>query len=89
MTKYLAVDKQIQHVITLPANLQSSFNPVQLGNLEEFSGLELAEKTLLVHGLGRAMLEFIENVAFEELLIRDANFDWLSGWTVLEVPNSG
>ena len=89
MTMYLAVDKQIQHVITLPANLQSCFNPIQLGNLEKLSGLELAKKALLVHRLGRTVLEFIEDIALEKLLVRNANFDWLSGWAMLEVPNSG
>jgi len=35
------------------------------------------------------MLEFIEDVALEEFLVRNANFDWLSGWAMLEVPNIG
>ena len=89
MTMYLAMDKQIQHIITLPANLQPCFNPIQLGDLEKLSGLELAKKALLVHGLGRTMLEFIEDIALEELLVRNANLDWLPGWAMLEVPNSG
>lgn len=87
MTMYLAVDKQIQHIIALPANLQSCFNPIQLGDLEKLSCLELAKKALLVHGLGRTMLDLIEDIALEELLVRNANFDWLSGWAMLEVPN--
>jgi hypothetical protein len=35
------------------------------------------------------MLEFIEDVALEELLIRNANFDWLPRWTMLEIPSPG
>ena len=39
----LAVDEQVQHVVALPADLQTSLDPVQLRRLEEFRRLELAE----------------------------------------------
>ena len=38
------MDKQIEHVVALPADLQPHFNPVQLGRLKEFCGLEGAEQ---------------------------------------------
>ena len=44
VVEVLAVDKQIKHVVALPANLQTHFNPVQLGGLKELGGLEGAEQ---------------------------------------------
>lgn len=46
----LPVDKQIQHIVSLPANLQSSLDPIQPRRLEEFGTLQLPEKVLFGHG---------------------------------------
>lgn len=43
VVEILTVDKQIEHVVALSANLQPHLNPVQLGGLEELGGLEGAE----------------------------------------------
>lgn len=44
VVEVLAVDKQIEHVVALSANLQTHFHPVQLGGLKELGGLEGAEQ---------------------------------------------
>lgn len=44
VVEVLAVDKQIEHVVALPTNLQAHFHPVQLGGLKELGGLERAEE---------------------------------------------
>jgi hypothetical protein len=46
----LPVDKQIQHVVSLSANLQSGLDPIQPRRLEEFCTLQLPEKVLFGHG---------------------------------------
>lgn len=38
------MDQQVEHVVTLSANLQAHFHPVQLGGLKELGGLEGAEQ---------------------------------------------
>jgi hypothetical protein len=47
----LPVDKQVQHIVSLPANLQSSLDPIQPRRLEKFGSLQLPEKVLFGHGL--------------------------------------
>ena len=44
VVEVLSVDKQIEHVVTLSANLQAHLHPVQLGGLKELGGLEGAEQ---------------------------------------------
>lgn len=44
VVEVLTVDKQIEHVVALPANLQTHFHPVQLGRLKELCSLERAEQ---------------------------------------------
>lgn len=38
------MDKQIEHVVTLPADLQANLHPVKLGGLKELGGLEGTEE---------------------------------------------
>lgn len=44
VVEVLTVDKQIEHVVALSANLQPHLHPVQLCGLEELGGLEGAEQ---------------------------------------------
>lgn len=44
VVEVLTVDKQIEHVVALSANLQAHLHPVQLGGLKELGGLEGAEQ---------------------------------------------
>ena len=49
VVQVLAVNEKVEHVITLPANLQTGFNPIQSRGLEELRGLQLSEQVLLRH----------------------------------------
>lgn len=44
VVEILSVNEQVEHVVALPAHLQSDLHPVQLSGLEEFGGLEGAEE---------------------------------------------
>ena len=48
---YLAVNQQVEHVVTLPANLQTSLDPIQMHCLEKFSCIQLTEEVLPRHSL--------------------------------------
>ena len=43
VVQILTMNQQVQHVITLTANLQTDFNPVQCCGLKEFRRLERTE----------------------------------------------
>lgn len=49
VVEILTVNQQIEHVVALPANLQTHFHPVQLGGLKELGGLEGAEQIPVRH----------------------------------------
>jgi len=62
---YLAVNQQVeQHVVTLPANLQTSLDPIQMCCLEKFSRIQLMEEVLPCHSLLQAGLELVQNEEF-------------------------
>lgn len=44
IVEVLAMNEQIEHVVTLPADLQPHLHPVQLGGLEELCCLKGAEQ---------------------------------------------
>jgi hypothetical protein len=50
MNTNLPVDEEVQHIVSLPANLQPSLDPVQPRRLEKFRSLQLSEKVLFGHG---------------------------------------
>ena len=66
--------------------MQAGLNPIQLRHLEELRSLQLTEQILLRHRFLRMGLQLIENEAFEQLLIRHANFHWLIRLAILHVP---
>ena len=80
------MNKQVQHVVALPANLQTSLDPIELGRLEKLGRLELAEQVALAHGLLLALSQLVQDEALEELLVRHANLDGQAGRALLEVP---
>jgi len=61
---YLAVNQQVEHVVTLPANLQTSLDPIQMRCLEKFSHIQLMEEVLPCHSLLRMGLELVQNGEF-------------------------
>mmetsp|Transcript_34164 Transcript_34164/g.96254 ORF Transcript_34164/g.96254 Transcript_34164/m.96254 type:complete len:297 (-) Transcript_34164:851-1741(-) len=86
VVEVLAVDKQVQHVVTLATDLESRFDPVDLRGLEELGGLERLEEVPLLHGLGRAVLQGVEHVGLEQFLVADAHLHRLVGGAMLPVP---
>lgn len=44
IVEVLSVNQQVQHVVALPADLETDFYPIQLCGLEEFGGFERAEQ---------------------------------------------
>jgi len=44
VVKVLSVNQEVQHVVSLTANLQASFHPIQGGGLKEFCSLERTEE---------------------------------------------
>jgi len=48
----LSVDQEIEHVVTLSTDLKTSFDPVEIGLLEEFGVLQRSEQVSLDHCLG-------------------------------------
>jgi len=61
---YLAVNQQVEHVVTLPANLQTSLDPIQTHCLEKFSRIQLTEEVLPRHSLLQMGLELVQNREF-------------------------
>jgi len=56
------VNQQVEHVETLPADLQTRLDPIQLSRLEELGILQAPEQVSLAHRLGWLLLERVENV---------------------------
>mmetsp|Transcript_22146 Transcript_22146/g.49255 ORF Transcript_22146/g.49255 Transcript_22146/m.49255 type:complete len:334 (+) Transcript_22146:5419-6420(+) len=86
VVEVLAVDEQVEHVVALPAHLQSDLYPVQLGRLEELRGLQGLHETLLGDRLGRLVVQAVEHPALEQLLIGDAHLDGVVVRAVLLEP---
>ena len=80
------MNEEVEHVVALPADLQPHLHPVQAGGLEELGGLEGPEQVPLPLGLGRAVVEGVEDVVLEQLLVADSHFDGLACGAVLPVP---
>ena len=86
VVEVLAVYEQVEHVVALPAHLQSSLHPVQGGGLEELGGFERPEQISLLLWLWWSVLQSIQHKIFEQLLIADPDLDRLARRTVLSVP---
>ena len=84
--KVLAMDEEIQHIVSLSTNLQASLNPIKLGKLEEFGLLKRAEQVSLVLSLGALMVQTVQDPALQEFLVADSNLDWVALRTVLFEP---
>mmetsp|Transcript_29770 Transcript_29770/g.62392 ORF Transcript_29770/g.62392 Transcript_29770/m.62392 type:complete len:390 (-) Transcript_29770:1623-2792(-) len=82
----LAMDEQIQHIVTLLANLKASFDPVDLRRLEKFCRAQNLEQIPLVEGLRVPMVQLVQHVALEQFLITHADLDRVVGRAVLLIP---
>jgi hypothetical protein len=54
--------------------------------LEELGRLQRLEQRALVETLGRSVVQLVQHVALQELLVRDAHLDGVSGRNVLVKP---
>ena len=63
------MDEQVEHVVSLAADLQPRLHPVQAGGLEELGRLEGAEEVALLLRLGRPMLQSVEHKVLQQLLV--------------------
>lgn len=52
VVQVLSVDKEVKHVITLSTDLKTSFDPVEIGLLEELGVFQTSEQVSLDHCLG-------------------------------------
>lgn len=86
VVEILAMNEEVEHIVALATDLQTSFYPVDLRGLEELGRLQRSEEILLGHSFRRTMLQFVQNEALEELLVGDPNFRGLTWRTVLEIP---
>src|SRR5690242_14018404 len=69
----LSVNEEIEHVVPLATDLQTGFDPINFGRLEEFCRLELFEEIFFVESFGWPFVEGVENVALEEFLVGHAD----------------
>lgn len=82
------MDQQVEHIVALPTDLEASFDPIKLRQLEELGLLEGAEQVTLVLGFGALMVQAVENPALQELLVADTHFNRVSLWAVLLEPRA-
>jgi len=61
----LPVDEQVQHVVTLAADLESGFNPIKLSQLKEFSSLKRLEEVAFVLSFRSTMVQGVQDPAFK------------------------
>ncbi len=73
-------------MIIIISYLETDFNPVELGCLEELGCLQGAQEILFIQSFGWALVQLVQNVALEHFLVADTNFHWLVGRATLHVP---
>mmetsp|Transcript_15679 Transcript_15679/g.34077 ORF Transcript_15679/g.34077 Transcript_15679/m.34077 type:complete len:308 (-) Transcript_15679:1238-2161(-) len=73
IVELLPVDEEIKHVVPLPTDLQTNFDPIQFSALEEFGRLETSEEVLSVFTRHRTRMELIQHPRLEHLLVRNSN----------------
>ena len=71
----LAVDQQVQHVVPLPANLKTSFNPIKFSTLEKLGGCKRSEKVFFLLSFRRSVMQLIKHKTLQQFLIADSDFD--------------
>ena len=65
VVEVLPVDEEVQHVVSLTADLHACLDPVQFGRLEEFSALKGLEETPLLLRFWPLVMETVEYPALE------------------------
>jgi hypothetical protein len=64
VVEILSMNQEIEHVVTLTTDLKSCFYPIEFSHLEELCVGESFEEWTLVLGLGRSMMQLIQNPTF-------------------------
>mmetsp|Transcript_3880 Transcript_3880/g.8478 ORF Transcript_3880/g.8478 Transcript_3880/m.8478 type:complete len:333 (+) Transcript_3880:5507-6505(+) len=82
----LAVDEQVEHVVALPAHLQTCLHPIELGRLEELGVAQRGEEVLAFAALWRPLVQLVKHVALEELLVGYSHLDGVRWRAVLLEP---
>ena len=82
----LTVNQEVQHVEALPADLQTSFNPVNGRLLEELGTLQAAAQILFVLCFCWFLVQLVQDVRLQKLLVRDSDLHGLALRGVLKVP---
>ena len=67
------MNEKVQHVVALPADLKANLDPIQLGGLEEFGGLEGPEEVSLSLSLGRTVMQGVQHVVLQKFLVAHPN----------------
>lgn len=86
IVKILAMNQQVQHIVSLTADLQPALHPIELRRLKEFGLFEGLEERLLVHGFGRSSMQFIEHPHLEQFLVAHTDFHGIVRRAMLLVP---
>ena len=67
------VNEKVQHIVALPTDLKAHLDPIQLGGLEEFGGLEGPEEVSLSLSLGRTVMQGVQHVVLQKFLVAHPN----------------
>ena len=86
VVQIFTVDQQVQHIVALSADLETSLNPVQLCQLEELCLLKSFEKVALGCRLWASMVQGILYPTFQKFLVRNAHFYRVALGTVFFKP---
>ena len=86
VVQMLPVDKQVEHVVSLAADLQAGLDPVQLGVLEELGRGQALEERPLLHRLLGPLVQLVLDPVLEQLLVRHPHLDRLARGAVLLEP---
>jgi hypothetical protein len=60
VVQILPVNQQVQHIIPLPADLQTHFNPIQFGALKKLCSCKRSKQMLLLLSLRGSMVQLIQ-----------------------------
>ena len=70
----------------MATHLQTGFDPVQLGQLEELSRRKCFEEVAFVLSLRPFVVQTVEYPAFEKLLVANSDFDGVALWAMFLEP---
>lgn len=65
IVEVLSVDEEVEHVVTLSTDLQTCFDPVERGTLEELGVLQALEEVPFGHCLGFLVMQGVQDVDLE------------------------